>query len=286
VEEAIPSRNPDDIREEREEKMAAEEERRVRLSVQRESIKANDMSYRRIKLLMLGDTGVGKSSIMQRWTADTFHSDLMGTIGVNFKSKNLTVCGENINAQVWDTAGQERFHKITTSYYKASQGILLVFDVSNKKSQENIEYWISNIKQHSSSLTQLILVANKIDLRQTHPEDCLSTTDGQALAKQYDVPYFETSAKEDVHIYEAFHTLINNIQKAEVVAIMNKAQGNGDNTGRRNSGSMFSARPVSPRSGGVGSVGGRERSGSGSSDQSSSGGGGGGGENNGGCFVS
>lgn len=227
----------------------------MRLSIQRESIKANDMSYRRIKLLMLGDTGVGKSSLMQRWTADTFNTDLMGTVGVNFKSKNLTVCGENIQAQVWDTAGQERFHKITTSYYKASQGIVLVLDVSNKKSQENIEYWMSNIRQHSTNTTQLILVANKIDLRETAPQECMTTADGEALAKQYDLPYFETSAKDNLHIHEAFHTLINNIQKAEIMALMSKAQGGAD-PGRRNSGSFFSARPTSPRSTSQGAAGG------------------------------
>lgn len=284
MEEAIQPRNPDDVREEREEKMAAEEERRVRLSVQRESIKANDMSYRRLKLLMLGDTGVGKSSIMQRWTADSFHTDLMGTVGVNFKSRNVTVCGENINAQVWDTAGQERFHKITTSYYKASQGILLVFDVSNKKSQENIEYWVSNIKQFSSGSTQLVLVANKIDLRQSIPDSCLSTIEGLALAKQYDLPYFETSAKDDLHIHQAFHTLINNIQKAEIMALMNKTQSSGDHTGRRNSGSFFSSRPLSPRTSSMnGSTnGGSPRSGGSPTGMSNDNGG----NTSGGCFIS
>jgi len=119
----------------------------------------------RIKILMLGDSGVGKSSLVMRWTQDTFSPSLVSTVGVNFKSKKLSVRGEPVQVQVWDTAGQEHFHKITTSYYKGAHGIMLVYDVSDKKSADSVEYWVRNIRSHASDTVQLALIGNKIDLR-------------------------------------------------------------------------------------------------------------------------
>jgi small GTP-binding protein len=186
---------------------------------------------------MLGDSGVGKSSLILRWTEDTFSTDLIGTVGVNFKSRRVKVDGESINAQVWDTAGQEQFHQITTSYYKSAQGIMLVFDVADKKSQDNVGYWVSKIKSHASATVKVAVIGNKIDLRHTSME-CADESFGQRMSHTHNIPYFETSAKDSVNVDLAFTTLVENIVKNDGVnsarsSIM--AGGYGDNESRQGS---------------------------------------------------
>jgi small GTP-binding protein len=162
---------------------------------------------RRVKILMFGDSGVGKSSLIIRWTQDTFSTDLVGTVGVNFKTRKIQAggclfallrclsfrfmmcgelcccyAGEHVQVQVWDTAGQEQFHKITTSYYKGANGIMLVYDVSDRKSVENVEYWVKNIKSHASESVHVCLIGNKVDLRLAQPQQCCDASFGQNFA--------------------------------------------------------------------------------------------------------
>ena len=171
------------------------------------SISQSNSSCRRIKILMLGDSGVGKSSLVMRWTLDTFSPSLVSTVGVNFKSKRVTMRGEAVQVQVWDTAGQEHFHKITTSYYKGAHGIMLVYDVSDPKSADSVEYWVRNIRSHASDTVQLALIGNKIDLRSAaDPEER-----GKALSAKYGVPFFETSAKDSSNVNNAYMTLVDHI---------------------------------------------------------------------------
>lgn len=175
---------------------------------------STEQNLKKIKILLLGDSGAGKSSLILRWTMDQFNPSLIGTVGVNFKTKRVTVDGEMLAVQVWDTAGQEQFHKITTSYYKGSQGIFLIFDISDKKSLENIEYWINNIKSYATDSVSVVLVGNKSDLR-CHPEigpKCCEYKVAKDLADKYGVSYHETSAKlEDAvknNVENAFMTLV------------------------------------------------------------------------------
>jgi small GTP-binding protein len=207
------SRAPEILREETLERLDAEEER-ARLSVPTASVQASSSSsaaMKRFKLLMLGDSGVGKSSLMIRWTEDSFSTDLVGTVGVNFKTKREVVGGEFVHAQVWDTAGQEQFHKITTSYYKGAHGIMLVYDVSDPKSWDNIQYWVKNIRAHASESVQVVLVGNKVDLREDGNNKCVKPSLGKSFSKKFGVPYFETSAKSSVGVSQAFSTLLGSI---------------------------------------------------------------------------
>ena len=206
VEEAVASRNPTMVREEEEEQRAAEEERRSRSALPQKT-----STEKRIKILMLGDSGVGKSSLIVRWTQDSFSTDLVGTVGVNFKTRKVIIGSEHVQAQVWDTAGQEQFHKITTSYYKGANGIMLVYDVSDRKSVDNVEYRIRNIRTHASDVVQVALIGNKVDLRTLHPTQCIYSSHGQQFSAKYGVPYFETSAKDSINVEDAFCTLIANI---------------------------------------------------------------------------
>jgi Ras-related protein Rab-8A len=172
---------------------------------------------KRIKILMLGDSGVGKTSIINRLTNNEFNqTKLVSTIGIDFKVIKVVVDGTPIQVQVWDTAGSEKFHKITTTYYKGCNGIMLVYDVSNRASLENIDYWISNIKSHGSESVHVALIGNKIDIRESnHTSDIVSTAEGQAVADKYSIPYSETSAWTSTNLHESFHYLIEQIVYSE-----------------------------------------------------------------------
>lgn len=117
-----------------------------------------------IKLLLLGDTGVGKSSLMYRYADGEFLSGLVGTAGVDHKMKNIEHIGKSVKIQIWDTAGQDRYRQLALSYYKGAAGIILVYDVTDPISFQNISYWLGKIKENGDDQAEIILLGNKIDL--------------------------------------------------------------------------------------------------------------------------
>jgi small GTP-binding protein len=177
---------------------------------------------RKIKLLMLGDSMVGKTSLMSRWTEDTFNPNLTSTLGVDFKMKTLMVEGQKVQVQVWDTAGQERFRKITKAYYRNAHGIVLCYDCTNRESFENITYWMENIQTHSGDGVQVCVVANKVDLRDKYHqmgEDLdrlVERSEGEPVAVENDVNFYETSAKEKTGVNQAFTELIAKVVRAQL----------------------------------------------------------------------
>lgn len=214
LEEANQSLNRTHNREDDDDKIAAENEKRNRLLANNMAANTSAEATRRVKLLMLGDSGVGKSSLIMRWTLDSFSPSLQSTVGVNFKSRKVHVANELVQVQVWDTAGQEQFHKITTSYYKGAQGIMLVYDVTDRASLANIEYWIKNIKSHASDQVQVALIGNKTDLRSANTDPTkkfCETERGKEIAVKYGIPFFETSAKDSFNVEIAFLTLVEHI---------------------------------------------------------------------------
>jgi Ras-related protein Rab-8A len=175
-----------------------------------------------VKVLLLGDSGVGKTSLMQRYSENKFSSSLLSTAGVDYKSQMIDIEGRKVKCQIWDTAGQQRFHIITHSYYKNAHGIVLVFDVSEplEESFNNIRYWMENINQHASPNTQKLLVANKIDVKGGRR---IETARGKALADEFGLKYFETSAKDGTNVAEAFNT----VAKDAVMQMLNGGGGGG-----------------------------------------------------------
>jgi len=156
----------------------------------------------KVKFLMLGDSGVGKSSLMLRFTQDTFLDNMMGTTGLDMREKIVSVNDEFGKVQVWDTAGQERFHVLSRSYYRDAQGIVLVYDVSEPETLSNIHYWINDIKENTEKV-QIIILGNKNDL-----EPAVDLKEAQRIAESYGIPHMITSAKDSFNVQKAFETLL------------------------------------------------------------------------------
>lgn len=163
-----------------------------------------------IKLLLIGDSGVGKSCLLLRFSDDSFTPSFITTIGIDFKIRTIELDGKRIKLQIWDTAGQERFRTITTAYYRGAMGILLVYDVTDDRSFNNIRNWIRNIDQHAAENVSRILIGNKCDLVD---KKVIDSARGKALADEYNMKFLETSAKNSLNVDEAFITLAKEIKK-------------------------------------------------------------------------
>ncbi len=178
----------------------------------------SDTIARKVKVLVLGDSGVGKSSIICRYISDSFNPSLVSTLGVDLKTKRLHVDDKTVQVQVWDTAGQTAFHKITTSYYKGSNAILLIYDISDRATLTNIEYWMKNIREQASESVQVALIGNKVDLRTRAggSADCVRFEEGKAVADKYKVLYIETSAMTSgAEIEVAFEKIVRKVISAD-----------------------------------------------------------------------
>lgn len=162
------------------------------------------------KLLLIGDSGVGKTCVLFRFSEDAFNSTFISTIGIDFKIRTIELDGKKIKLQIWDTAGQERFRTITTAYYRGAMGIMLVYDITNEKSFDNIRNWIRNIEEHAAADVEKMILGNKCDMNDKRQ---VSTVRGQDLAVEYNVKFMETSAKTSTNVEEAFIALARDIKK-------------------------------------------------------------------------
>ena len=160
---------------------------------------------RPIKLLLIGDACVGKTSLLLRYCDDFFPETHMATIGVEFKEKIIKINNQNCKLHIWDTAGQERYATLTKSFYKHAQGIIFVYDVTNKESFLNLKNWIKNPDYKKKNIKKII-VGNKIDLKKE-----ISTEDLKNLSNRYSCKYFEISAKENINVNIIFENLCEEI---------------------------------------------------------------------------
>ncbi|XP_076605321.1 ras-related protein Rab-15-like [Chaetodon auriga] len=153
------------------------------------------------RLLLLGDSGVGKTCMLRRFTESEFDPAHISTIGVDFKMKTLDIDGVKVRIQIWDTAGQERYQTITKQYYRRAQGIIFVYDITSKTSFQHLAKWASDVDEYAPDMVQRILVGNKSDEEQMRQ---VTKDQGSKLAETYGMEFFETSASTSSNISESF----------------------------------------------------------------------------------
>jgi len=162
------------------------------------------------KLLLIGDSGVGKSCLLLRFADDTYTESYISTIGVDFKIRTITVDGKKVKLQIWDTAGQERFRTITSSYYRGAHGIIVVYDVTDQATFNNVKQWLEEIDRYACESVQKLLIGNKCDLEDQRAVDVESAKE---FAESLNIPFLETSAKGPSNVEEAFITITREIKK-------------------------------------------------------------------------
>ncbi|KAF6158299.1 hypothetical protein GIB67_022379 [Kingdonia uniflora] len=166
------------------------------------------------KVVLIGDSGVGKSNLLSRFTRNEFSLESKSTIGVEFATRSLNVDGKVVKAQIWDTAGQERYlnkfgyRAITSAYYRGAVGALLVYDVTRHSTFENAERWLKELKDHTDPNIVVMLIGNKSDLRHLV---AVSTEDGKSFAERESLYFMETSALEATNVESAFSEVLTQI---------------------------------------------------------------------------
>ena len=156
------------------------------------------------KVLLLGNSDVGKSSLLLRYVDSVWSDTFVPTIGVDFKVKTIEIDGKKVKLQIWDTAGQERFRTVVSTYFRGAHGIFLIYDITNRDSFKNLENWLIEIEKNASENVLKILIGNKNDLED---ERDITPDEGKAFANRNGMQFIETSAKMNTNVNEAFETL-------------------------------------------------------------------------------
>jgi len=172
---------------------------------------ANDDEYDYLfKVVLIGDSGVGKSNLLSRFTRNEFNLESKSTIGVEFATKSIQADSKTIKAQIWDTAGQERYRAITSAYYRGAVGALLVYDISKRISYDNVSRWLKELRDHADQNIVIMLVGNKKDLRHMRQ---VQTDEAKDFCKQHKLFFIETSALADSNVSTAFETILKEIYR-------------------------------------------------------------------------
>ncbi|XP_037088655.1 ras-related protein Rab-11A-like [Pollicipes pollicipes] len=163
------------------------------------------------KVVLAGDSGVGKSNLFTRFTRNTFQMQTLPTIGLDFDAKNMVIDSRTVRAQIWDTAGQERFKALASTYYRGALGALLVYDVTERETFYSLErLWLRELRLHAGEDMTVILVGNKADLRHLRTVSC---EEGRALAERHGLSFVETSALDSTNVDAAFENIITEIYR-------------------------------------------------------------------------
>jgi len=185
-----------------------------------------------IKLIVLGNTSVGKSSFILKYIEDKFVLNYIATLGMDFKQKKLKLKnGQEVKLRIYDTAGQERFKSVAVSFIKKAEGVILIYDIGNKATFESLEEWIKNIKESGKENLPIILVGNKCDLPPEKRQ--VELIEGKDKAEEFNLPFFETSCKEGINIKEVFEKIVeditgkNNLSSGGEFKILNKSKSKG-----------------------------------------------------------
>ena len=185
------------------------------------------------KVLLLGDSSVGKTCFLLRYCDKSFQDVHLSTIGLDYRLKTITLKNnKNIKLQIWDTAGQDRFRAITKNYYKSANGVLLIYDISNLQTYENVKNWISQIREEANPNVKIYLVGNKIDLPKE--KRVVNIEDGEKIAEEFEIKFKEASAKSGTNVNEIFEELVEQIdEKFSKLEAPKKKKGNQLYTGKK-----------------------------------------------------
>ncbi|XP_047955447.1 ras-related protein RABA5d [Salvia hispanica] len=160
------------------------------------------------KIVIIGDSAVGKSNLLSRYARNEFNLHSKATIGVEFQTQTLEIDGKEVKAQIWDTAGQERFRAVTSAYYRGSFGALVVYDITRRSTFDSISRWLDELKTHSDTTVAKMLVGNKLDLDNIRD---VSVEEGKSLAESEGLFFMETSALDSTNVKKAFDLVIREI---------------------------------------------------------------------------
>ena len=161
-----------------------------------------------LKIVLIGDSGVGKTNLLSRFARDQFNPDSKSTIGVEFATKTLEIEGKTVKAQIWDTAGQERYRAITSAYYRGAIGALLLYDITASLTFNSLTRWLQELRENADSNIVVMLVGNKCDLQELR---AVSKEEGVGFASQEELLFIETSARDSTNVTESFTQLITEI---------------------------------------------------------------------------
>merc|ERR1712169_89819 len=191
------------------------------------------------KLLLIGDSGVGKSCLLLRFADDTYTESYISTIGVDFKIRTIELDGKTVKLQIWDTAGQERFRTITSSYYRGAHGICVVYDVTDMDSFNNVKQWLQEIDRYATEGVNKLLVGNKSDMTDKR---AVEYTVAKEFADSLGIPFLETSAKNASNVEQAFLTMARQIKERMGTTTANNTKpsvqvGQGQGVGNNNNNS-------------------------------------------------
>ncbi|KAH8157213.1 hypothetical protein CIB48_g11037 [Xylaria polymorpha] len=184
---------------------------------------ANDEYDFLFKVVLIGDSGVGKSNLLSRFTRNEFNLDSKSTIGVEFATRSIQVDSKTIKAQIWDTAGQERYRAITSAYYRGAVGALLVYDISKHQTYENVTRWLKELREHADANIVIMLVGNKSDLRHLR---AVPTDEAKSFASENHLSFIETSALDASNVELAFQNILTEIYRI----VSSKALESGEDT--------------------------------------------------------
>ena len=163
------------------------------------------------KIVLVGDSGVGKTNLLLRYLKNEFNTQTKATVGVEFGNTKVQIDNALIKAQIWDTAGQERYRSITSAYYKGAHGALIVYDITRKDSFDSVEKWLSDLKNNGEEKMVIMAIGNKCDMVN---ERVISTEDGEAKAQRNNIAFLETSALNATNVAKAFDELIQKLYVA------------------------------------------------------------------------
>ncbi|WFC97610.1 hypothetical protein MYAM1_000327 [Malassezia yamatoensis] len=188
------------------------------------------------KVVLIGDSGTGKSNLLSRFTRNEFSLESRSTIGVEFATRSINVDGKTVKAQIWDTAGQERYRAITSAYYRGAVGALLVYDIAKHSTYVNVSRWLKELRDHADSNIVVMLVGNKSDLRHLR---AVPTEEAKAFAAENNLSFIETSALDASNVEQAFQNILTEIYRI----VSNKQLQSSDDVIKPSGGETISVQP-------------------------------------------